>query len=66
MQHTTQFPTAAGRAIASRGELDWKIALDRMAAGGAVVTTTESVLFEWCEQSGTPEFKQISQLIKQG
>ncbi|MBI3863531.1 MAG: hydrolase [Planctomycetia bacterium] len=53
-------------AIASRGELDWKIALDRMAAGGAVITTTESVLFEWCEQSGTPEFKQISHLIKQG
>ena len=52
-------------AIASRGELDWKIALDRMSGGGAVITTTESVLFEWCERSGTPEFKQISQLIKE-
>lgn len=52
-------------AIASRGELDWKIALDRMSNGGAVITTTESVLFEWCERSGTPEFKQISQLIKE-
>ncbi len=51
-------------AIASRGELDWKIALDRMSSGGAVITTTESVLFEWCERSGTAEFKQISQLIK--
>jgi nicotinamidase-related amidase len=53
-------------AVASRGELDWKLALDRMSSGGAVITTTESVLFEWCERSGTPEFKQISQLIKEG
>ena len=52
-------------AVASRGELDWKIALERMSTGGATITTTESVLFEWCERSGTPEFKQISQLIKE-
>jgi nicotinamidase-related amidase len=51
-------------AISSRNEFDWKIALDRMSAGGATIVTTESVLFEWCEVSGTPEFKQISQLIK--
>ena len=51
-------------AISSRGELDCTVALDRMSSGGAVITTTESVLFEWCERSGTPEFKQISQLIK--
>jgi nicotinamidase-related amidase len=54
----------AADAVSSRSEFDWKIALDRMAAGGATVVTTESVLFEWCEVSGTPEFKQISQLIK--
>jgi nicotinamidase-related amidase len=53
-------------AVASRGELDWKVALDRMSNGGATITTTESVLFEWCERSGTVEFKQISQLIKGG
>src|SRR6185295_2288401 len=52
-------------AVSSRGELDWKIALDRMAGNGATIVTTESVLFEWCEVSGTPEFKQISQLIKE-
>ena len=51
-------------AVASRGELDWQFALDRMAASGAVVTTTESVLFEWCETAGTSEFKEISRLIK--
>ena len=51
-------------AVGSRSELDWRIALDRMAGGGAVITTTESVLFEWCETSDAPEFKQISQLVK--
>jgi nicotinamidase-related amidase len=28
-------------AVGSRSELDWRIALDRMAGGGAVITTTE-------------------------
>lgn len=51
-------------AVSSRGELDWQIALDRLAGCGATIVTTESVLFEWCERSGTPEFKQISQLVK--
>ena len=46
-------------------EFDRKIAFDRMSAGGATIVTTESVLFEWCEQSGTSEFKKISQLIKE-
>lgn len=53
-------------AVASRGKLDWKIALERMAEGGAIITTIESVLFEWCEVSGTPEFKEVSRLVKEG
>jgi nicotinamidase-related amidase len=52
-------------AVSSRSEFDWKIALDRMSNAGATIVTIESVLFEWCEVSGTPEFKQISQLIKE-
>lgn len=50
-------------AVASRGKLDWEIALERMSCSGAVITTSESVLFEWCEVAGTGEFKQISKLI---
>jgi nicotinamidase-related amidase len=53
-------------AVGSRGELDAKIALERMAASGATLTTVESVLFEWCERAGTPEFKQIQKLIIEG
>ena len=51
-------------AVASRGALDHNIALQRMSNSGAVITTAESVLFEWCETSESPEFKQLSNLIK--
>ena len=53
----------AADAIASRKKFDWQTALTRMADSGAVVTTTESILFEWCEVAGTPEFKQISKIV---
>jgi nicotinamidase-related amidase len=51
-------------AVASRYKLDWQVALGRLSDSGAIITTTESVLFEWCEVAGTPEFRQISKLIK--
>jgi len=46
--------------------LDWRVALDRMASSGATVTTVESVLFEWCQRAGTPEFKQVQKLVIEG
>ena len=50
-------------AVGSRSKLDWRIGLERMALAGAVITTTESVLFEWCETAGTEEFKQLNRLL---
>jgi nicotinamidase-related amidase len=52
-------------AVGSRHELDYRTALARMESSGATLTTTEAALFEWCEVAGTPEFKQISQLVRQ-
>ncbi|MDZ4819671.1 MAG: hydrolase [Planctomycetota bacterium] len=52
-------------AVGSRGTLDRDIALRRMESSGATLTTTEAALFEWCQASGTPRFKQISQLIRE-
>ena len=52
-------------AVGSRFALDKEIALKRMEASGATLTTTESALFEWCERAGTPEFKAISQLVRE-
>lgn len=51
-------------AVSSRAELDWRFALDRMCNCGATITTTESVMFEWCEVAGTSEFKELIRLIK--
>ena len=53
-------------AVASRRKLDWKMALERMANCGAMLTTAESMLFEWCEVADTPEFKQVLDLIRPG
>lgn len=55
----------AADAVAARGQFDHEISLRRMDSAGATLTTTEAALFEWCGQSGTPEFKQISQLVKE-
>lgn len=55
----------AADAVGSRFGFDYRIALGRMDSAGAVLTTTEAALFEWCEAAGTPEFKQISQLARE-
>ena len=36
-----------------------------MEASGATLTTVEAALFEWCQVAGTPQFKQISALVRQ-
>lgn len=51
-------------AISSRTKLDHMTAIDRMMQAGIIPTTTESALFELLVRAGSPEFKQISQLIK--
>lgn len=52
-------------ALGSRFEIDYQTALRRMDSAGAVLTTTEAAMFEWCQRAGTPEFKTISQLVRQ-
>jgi nicotinamidase-related amidase len=51
-------------AVASRRKMDWEFALRRLDRAGAIVSTTESALFEWTERSDRPEFKAISELVK--
>jgi nicotinamidase-related amidase len=51
-------------AVASRHKVDCEFALRRLELAGAVVSTTEAVLFEWTETADRPEFKAISELIK--
>ncbi len=52
-------------AVGSRFEIDYRTALSRMDSAGAALTTTEAALFEWCAAAGTPQFKQISRLVRE-
>jgi len=54
----------AADACSSRKEKDYNIALERMRTAGAIVTTTEAILFELLNVCGTDEFKQISKIVK--
>ena len=51
-------------AMGSRNNLDHEIALQRMLHKGAIITTTESIIFEICKTSDRKEFKEISNIIK--
>ncbi len=51
-------------AMSSRHEIDHKVAIKRMSQSGAILTTTEAVIFELCRTSERKEFKEISILIK--
>ena len=50
-------------AIGARYDIDYQTAMRRMDSAGATLTTTEAALFEWCQRSGTPQFKFLSALV---
>jgi hypothetical protein len=51
-------------AVNSRRPADRQWALQRMAAAGATITSTESALFELLERCDTSDFKTVAKLIK--
>ena len=51
-------------AVASRTKENYLNGLDLMQSLGAVVTNTETAVFDLLKVSGTPEFKVMSKLIK--
>ena len=57
-------PVVIADAIGSRSAYDRRQAIRRMRRAGAVITTTEAILFELCRSSKDPVFKAISQLVK--
>lgn len=52
-------------AVGSRSPIDRDVALRRMESAGVRLTTAESAVFEWTRVAGTPNFKRISELVKQ-
>ena len=55
----------AADAVNARGPLDHQVALDRIAAAGGIITTTEAVLFEWCQIATGSAFDCIRPLVRQ-
>jgi nicotinamidase-related amidase len=52
-------------AVAARGAIDHDTALRRLEMAGAVLTTSETTLFEWLGTAAHPQFKSVSMLIQQ-
>ena len=51
-------------ATGSRNKLDYEIALQSIMHKGAILTTTESIIFELFKTANRKEFKKISNIIK--
>ena len=54
----------ASDAVGSRAEWNWKIGLERMKAAGAVISSTEMMMYELLRCSGTPQFKELLPYLK--
>jgi nicotinamidase-related amidase len=54
----------AADAVSSRTAENYRLGVERMRAAGAVIASTEMVLFELLEKAGTAEFRQILELVK--
>lgn len=51
-------------AAASRSKEDWKTAVDLFRDAGAVISSTEIVIFQWVRRSNTKEFRDILPIVK--
>jgi nicotinamidase-related amidase len=49
----------ASDAVSSRTEWNWKIGLERMRAAGAVISSTEMMIYELMRASSSAEFKEL-------
>jgi nicotinamidase-related amidase len=54
----------AADAVSSRTAENYRFGLERMRSAGAVIASTEMLLFELLEKAGTAEFRQILELVK--
>jgi nicotinamidase-related amidase len=54
----------ASDAVSSRVEWNWKVGLDRMRAAGAVISSTEMMIYELVRSSGSEAFKELLPHLK--
>jgi nicotinamidase-related amidase len=55
----------ASDAVSSRTEWNWKIGLERMRAAGAVISSTEMMIYELMRSSSSPAFKEMLPHLKE-
>ena len=55
----------ASDAVSSRTEWNWKIGLDRMRAAGAVISSTEMMMYELLRASNAAGFKELLPYLKE-
>jgi len=51
-------------AVTSRTQANWRLAMDQLRQAGAVVTTTETVLFQLLRQADSDDFRELARLIR--
>lgn len=51
-------------AVDSRTEENWRVGLELMKKAGAVITSTETIIFQILKIAGTEEFKEMLKIIK--
>jgi nicotinamidase-related amidase len=54
----------ASDAVSSRTEWNWKIGLERMRSAGAVISSTEMMIYELMRSSASPAFKEMLPHLK--
>jgi len=54
----------ASDAVSSRTEWNWKTGLERMRAAGAVISSTEMMIYELMRSSSSPAFKEMLPHLK--
>ncbi len=54
----------ASDAVSSRAQWNWEIGLRRMEAAGALISSTEMIIYELLRGSGTAAFKEMLQYLK--
>lgn len=57
-------PFVCADAVGSRRRIDRDTAIDRMRQAGAVITTTESAIFELAVRAGTESFRELLKIVK--
>jgi nicotinamidase-related amidase len=54
----------ASDAVSSRTELNWRVGLDRMRSAGAILSSTEMMMYELLRSSGAPAFRELLPYLK--